>query len=86
MARQSRDADAAVSRPNQSQMSMSFAGRKVAAALKSRRSSVTNFRMRVGGRTLKAAGTRKMKKPPGFPGGCGSFRRMSVVTQLVSAH
>jgi hypothetical protein len=53
---------------------MSFAGRAV-APLKGRRSSVTNFMMQIGGRTLKAAGTRKMKKPPGFPGGCGSFRR-----------
>ena len=63
MARQSRDGDAAVSRPDRSQISMSFAGRKMVAALKSRRSSVTDFEMQVGGRTLRSGRHAQNKKP-----------------------
>ena len=42
---------------------MSFAGRKMVAALKSRRSSVTDFEMQVGGRTLRSGRHAQNKKP-----------------------
>ena len=34
----------------------------------------------------RSGSSRKMKNPPGFPGGCGGFGDISVVTQLVTLH